>query len=101
MWLLEELQDCGTSLGSHGFPPSQAFRELEEALDGCKDLNDVPVGSVVAAIRGAKSCAWPPQLLQKALSLLSKGVEGASLILTRTRSQPDTAVIGNGNSVYP
>jgi len=77
MWLLEEIQDCGISLGSHGLSPSQAFRELEKALDSSKDLNDVPVGSIVAAIRGAKSCAWPPQLLQKALGLLSKGVEGA------------------------
>jgi len=77
MWLLEEIQDCGTSLGSHGFSPSQAFRELEKALDSSKDLNDVPVGSILAAIREAKSCAWPPQLLQNALGLLSKGVEGA------------------------
>ena len=101
MWLLEELQDCGTSLGSPGFSPSEAFGELEKALDGCKDLSDVPVGSIVAAIRGAKSCAWPPQLLQKVLSLLFKGVEGAPLILSRTRNQPDTAVLGNGSSVFP
>ena len=72
MWHWEDLLIYDPLKGTET-PPSKAFKQLQRALSQDKEL---PIASIVAAIRGAKHSGWPPQLLHETLDALYKELQG-------------------------
>ena len=85
MWLFEQLQKHGSPSGVHGLLSSAAYKDLEDALYQRKEVDELVIGAIIAAITGASERAWPPKLLQRTLDLVFKGVEGVHLSLVSVR----------------